>query len=193
MARAQKYSVEEILDAAGEVVVQHGRDAAIAHVVQHLGIPTGSIYHRFASRDALFGALWARSIRRFHEGLVAASGIEDGRAAMAALAVHIPQFCRANPVDATAMALYRLPDLLPLVPESERADLGGINDEIDDLLRDVVERRFGRWTAELHTLALMATRQCPYGMVRPFLGTDVPDSLDSMCVAAAEGILTLGD
>lgn len=32
----------------------------------------------------------------------------------------------------------------------------------------------------------------PYGLVRPFVGQDVPGWLDEVCVAAARGILELG-
>lgn len=193
MPRPPKYSTEAILDAAGEVVLEHWREATVAQVAERVGAPSGSVYHRFASRDALFGALWARSIRRFHEGLLVAARLPDGREAMAALAVHIPRFCRENRADAKAMALYRLPDLLDRLPEASRPGLAAINDDVDTALREVVARRFGRVDDDLTRLALIATRQCPYGLVRPLVGDDIPAELDDMCKAAAEGILALAD
>ncbi len=39
---------------------------------------------------------------------------------------------------------------------------------------------------------MVATRMSPYGLVRPFVGQDVPGWLDEVCVAAARGILELG-
>ena len=153
----------------------------------------GSIYHRFPSRDALFGALWARSIRRFHEGLLVAAEIEDPRASLEAMARHIPQFCRENPGDAKAMTLYRLPDLLEKVPAEQRDELGGINDEVNATLRGVAARRYGRITERRYRLALVGTRQCPYGLVRPLIGGDIPNEFDAICVAATEGILALGN
>ena len=153
----------------------------------------GSIYHRFPSRDALFGALWARSIRRFHEGLLVAAEIEDPRASLAAMARHIPQFCRENPGDAKAMTLYRLPDLLEKVPAEQRDELGAINDEVNATLRAVAARRYGRITERRYRLVLLGTRQCPYGLVRPLIGGDIPNELDAICVAATEGILALGN
>ncbi len=87
-----------ILDAARDATIEHWRDTAITHVAERVGAPTGSIYHRFPSRDALFGSLLARSIRRFHQGLIVAAEIEDPRASMAAMARHIPQFCGRTPV-----------------------------------------------------------------------------------------------
>lgn len=193
MARPQKFSVDQILDAAAQAGVEHWRDTTITHVAQIVGAPTGSIYHRFPSRDALFGALWVRSINRFHQGLLVASAIDDPRAAMAALARHIPQFCRENPHDAKAMTLYRHVDLIGLVPDSMRDDVATVNDAIDVALRDTVRRRYGRLTDRRYRLALLATRQGPYGLIRPLVGGEIPHDFDTICVASAEGILALGD
>ena len=193
MARPAKFTVDQILDAARDAAVEHWRETTIAHVAQGVGAPVGSIYHRFPSRDALFGALWARSIRRFHEGLLVAAEIEDPRASLAAMARHIPQFCRENPGDAKAMTLYRLPDLLEKVPAEQRDELGAINDEVNATLRGVTARRYERITERRYRLALVGTRQCPYGLVRPLIGGDIPKEFDAICVAATEGILALGN
>lgn len=193
MARPAKFTVDQILDAARDVAVEHWRDTTIAHVAERVGAPVGSIYHRFPSRDGVFGSLWARSIRRFHQGLLAAGEIEDPRASMTAMARHIPQFCRNNPGDAKSMTLYRLPDLLQKVPAEQRSELAAINDDVDAALRRVAARRYGRLTDRRYRLALVGTRQCPYGLLRPLIGGDIPAEFDAICVAAAEGILALGD
>lgn len=193
MARPPKFTSEQILDAARDAVVERWRDATVADVAERVGAPVGSIYHRFPSRDALFGALWERSIRRFHEGLSEAAQLDDPRVAMAALARHIPRFCRAHPGDGKAMTLYRLPDLIELVPAGQRETLAQINDRINAELRRVTAARFGRLTDRRYRLALVATRQCPYGLIRPLIGGPIPAEFDAISVAAAEGILALGD
>lgn len=193
MARPAKFTAELILDAAREAVREHWRETTINHVAERVGAPVGSIYYRFPSREALFGSLWARSIGRFHEGLLAAATIEDPAESMAAMARHIPQFCRANPGEAKAMTLYRLPDLLDKVPAAQRTELAAINDQVDTELRRVATRRYGELTDHRYLLALVGTRQCPYGLIRPLIGGDIPDQFDAICVAATEGILALGD
>lgn len=112
---------------------------------------------------------------------------------MAAMARHIPRFCRENPGDAKAMTLYRLPDLLKKVPVEQRTELATINDDADAALRRVAARRYGRLTDHRYRLALVGTRQCPYGLVRPLIGGDIPREFDAICVAATAGILALGD
>jgi len=42
-------------------------------------------------------------------------------------------------------------------------------------------------------LVLIGARQCPYGLVRPLIGGDIAREFDASCVAATNGILTLGD
>jgi len=193
VARPAKFTSEQILDAARDAAVEHWRDTTITHVAERVGAPTGSIYHRFPSRDALFGSLWARSIHRFHQGLLLAAEIENPHASMAAMARHIPRFCRENPGEAKAMTLYRLSDLLPKIPAEQRAELATINDDVDTELRRVTARRYGRLTDRRYRLALLGTRQCPYGLVRPLIGGEIPRAFDAICVAATEGILALGD
>jgi AcrR family transcriptional regulator len=193
VARPAKFTADSILDAARDAVREHWRDTTINHVAEHVGAPVGSLYYRFPSRDALFGSLWARAIGRFHEGLLAAAEIEDPRESLAAMARHIPQFCRENPGEAKAMTLYRLPDLLEKVPAGQRAEMATINDRVDTGLRRVAARRYGDLTDRRYLLALVGTRQCPYGLIRPLIGSDIPEEFDAICVAATEGILALGD
>jgi AcrR family transcriptional regulator len=193
VARPAKFTADSILDAARDAVREHWRDTTINHVAERVGAPVGSLYYRFPSRDALFGALWARSIGRFHEGLLAAATIDNPGKAMEAMARHIPQFCRVNPGEAKAMTLYRLPDLLAKVPAAQRAELAAINDDVDTELRRVAARRYGRLTDRRYLLALVGTRQSPYGLIRPLIGGNIPHQFDEICVAATKGILALGD
>lgn len=90
------------------------------------------------------------------------------------------------------MTLFRLPDLIERLPD-QAAELTKINDQIDAALRELTSRRYGRFTERRFRLALLGTRQCPYGLIRPLIGDDIPPEFDAICVAAAEGVLGLGD
>lgn len=91
------------------------------------------------------------------------------------------------------MTLFRQPRLVESAPEPLREQVSVINDDVDTAMRTLVPARFGRDSDEGYRLLMVATRMSPYGLVRPFVGQDVPDWLDEVCVASARGILTLGD
>ena len=69
-----------------------------------------------------------------------------------------------------------------------------MNDEVWAVLRDLAARRYGA-DGDTTRAALVRTAvvQAPYGLVRPHVGGPVPGELDQVVVAAAEGILALGD
>ena len=68
-----KYSEEDFLRAALAIVAERGvPEVTVAAVSERLGSPTGSFYHRFASRDALLGSLWLRAVLQFQAGMSAA-------------------------------------------------------------------------------------------------------------------------
>jgi AcrR family transcriptional regulator len=63
MGRRALYSADQILDAARDLAAQSGPAAVtIAALGSALGgAPSGSLYHRFASRNELLGRLWLRT------------------------------------------------------------------------------------------------------------------------------------
>ena len=73
MGRRPKFDRESIAAAARQVVAERGpRGATVAAIAAHLGAPTGSIYHRFRSRELLLADLWLTVVEAFQAGVVAA-------------------------------------------------------------------------------------------------------------------------
>lgn len=193
MARPPKFTENDLLDGARDAVFEHGLDVNLARVSALVGAPTGSLYHRFPSRDHLMVSLWLRSVRRFHVGYLGAAGAPDARQALRNCAAHIPRYCREFPADARAMMLFRHSQLVVTAPESLRAEVRAVNDEIWAALRALAVRRYAGHGTERVALVRAAVSQAPYGLVRPYVGGQVPPELDEIVVAAAEGILALGD
>ncbi len=189
--RPAKFSEEQILDAAAEAVGRRGRDATIADVAATLDAPIGSLYYRFASREALMISLWTRSIRRFHQGLLATAALDDPVEAMLEGALHIPRFCRSDPVEALCLTLYRHDLAVRRAPPELRADVESVNDPLIALQAGLIRRRWGRVTPTRTRLVTIAVRQSPYGLVRPYVGGEVPGWLDEVVAAASRGILGL--
>ena len=102
MGRA-KFSQMDFLTAAQAIAAAQGPAAVtIASITARLGAPTGSFYHRFASRNVLLGELWLRTVLDFQAGLNAALDGGDGLRA----ALHTPAWVRAHPDDARLLLLY---------------------------------------------------------------------------------------
>ena len=97
------------LAAARALACERGPSAVtIDSVTQRLKAPKGSFYYRFASRDALLGELWLKTVLAYQEGFVAAIEAGDGLAA----ALHTPAWVRRNLDDARLLLLYSRHDFV---------------------------------------------------------------------------------
>ncbi|MFD0539407.1 TetR/AcrR family transcriptional regulator [Actinomadura luteofluorescens] len=131
MGRPAKFGEDRILDAALAVTAEGGPAAAtIAAIAERLGAPSGSLYHRFGSRDLLLATLWTRCVRRFQDGFVAALDAGDAEAA----ALHTPRWCRGHPAEAAVLLLHRRRDLAAAWPAELAAPLEALNARAADAL-----------------------------------------------------------
>src|SRR5262245_14935396 len=103
------FSEADCLEAALAIIAEQViSGVAIASVCKSLGAPTGSFYHRFASRDILLGMLWLRAVLDFQTGTRAALQAGDGLRA----ALHTPDWVRRRPDLARLLLLYDRKDFL---------------------------------------------------------------------------------
>jgi AcrR family transcriptional regulator len=126
MARP-RFSHEDFLAAALALAAEHGPPAVtIAAITERLRAPTGSFYHRFASRSVLLGALWLRTVQDFRRGVRAA--LEAGDAPAAAL--HTPAWVRAHPEEARLLLLHHRDDFVQGKdwPEALRAEAAALEE-----------------------------------------------------------------
>jgi AcrR family transcriptional regulator len=71
VARPARFSSDDIFDAASRLVRIGGPSSAtVVGIAQELGAPTGSIHHRFDSRDLLLARVWIRTARQAQAGFV---------------------------------------------------------------------------------------------------------------------------
>jgi AcrR family transcriptional regulator len=98
-----KFSQKDFFAAAVAIASTQGPAAVtIASITARLRAPTGSFYHRFASRNALLGELWLRTVLDFQEGINAALDASDGLRA----ALHTPAWVHAHLENARLLLLY---------------------------------------------------------------------------------------
>ncbi|MFV8309247.1 TetR/AcrR family transcriptional regulator [Mycobacteroides chelonae] len=170
MGRKAQYTADDILDAALTLVTSGGPSAATASAIGRvLGAPSGSIYHRFASRDELMARLWLRSIARYQNGILAALRLSDLDDALAATIDHAFQWTTANRNEAQLLLQYEKADLVAHWPDTLAMELTTLNSRVRMALRDYTEHRFGAITPELIDKTMFALIDMPYAAVRRHL------------------------
>lgn len=143
MARPVKYPDSKILDATATEIVESGLDgASVARVAKRLGAPSGSLYHRYPSRKHLLGALWVRTLSRYHDALEGATdrpADEDlAERAVAGLFEWIGQ----NPTDSTLLTKFRTEDLVDNDwPTDVRVSVAEQNQRLADITNRVATAR----------------------------------------------------
>lgn len=104
-----RFSDADFLAAALAIAAERGPAAVtIASITERLRAPTGSFYHRFASRSVLLGALWLRTVLDFRRGIATALDAGDGLGA----ALHTPAWVRGHPDEARLLLLHRRDDFV---------------------------------------------------------------------------------
>jgi AcrR family transcriptional regulator len=190
MGRAPKYSEEEMLDAAGRLLVDGGPSALSASAVARaLSAPSGSVYHRFPSRDHLAATLWMRTVERFDAEVVgglAAPG--DAVEVAVAVARSVVDWSSANPVDAFILTMFRREDLTQgeVPPElAARARSLGTRQR-------AAVRRFATRLGQPPELVTFAVAGIPHAAVRRYVGDRkrIPGWVAAAAERAVRGVLT---
>jgi AcrR family transcriptional regulator len=189
MARPARFSDSDLLDAAAEVAAAHGPAATtISAIANVAGAPTGSIYHRFPSRDVLLGTLWLDLVGRFQAGWIEALEALDTEAA----ALHTPTWVRAYPREARLLLLYRREDFLAGDWPPALADRAAhVNDRAAAAERAFAATNLGDDKPATLRRARFALVQIPYAAVRPYVaaGQPPPPDLDALVLTASRAVL----
>ena len=193
MPRPQLHLTDTMLDAARDLLLAEGvRSATVEAIAEASGAPTGSIYHRFGSRDELIARLWMRAVYRSQASWLAALEDDDPSRAAIRAAHAIIDFCDEHPEDARLLAAFRREDLV------RAASTGSLAKELEDLNKPVERaavalagRLYGRSTRAALDRTLLCVFDLPYGAVRRHLtqGTRLPRSLKADVERAIEAIL----
>jgi AcrR family transcriptional regulator len=191
MGRPAEISQEELIAAATLVAARLGPAAtSIAAVSKAAGIPTGSIYYRLPSRDALLAEIWLSAAERFQalalEKFRVARSLDE--AAEAALVT--PRFAREQHAAAVVLNSHRREEFLRAgVPEAYRARAAKLAAELRDGIAAIAERLLpgDSRAKEIIAVALIGI---PLGAVRVFLPQAVPPKeIDAAIEAAVRAAL----
>jgi len=188
-----------MLDAARDLLLEEGsRSATIEAIADASGAPTGSIYHRFGSRDELIAKLWIRAVHRSQASFLAALERDSPREAALAAALSIVDFCEDHPADAQLLVGFRREDLISAVPEGPLADeLAVLNRPVERALVQLARRLYGGRSRAALDRTLLAVFDLPYGAARRHLitGSRLPRGLRADLSSAVAAVIDepLGD
>jgi AcrR family transcriptional regulator len=168
MPRRSRFTEAQILDATATLVAKGGPGAAtIGAIGAFLDAPSGSIYHRFPSRDVLLGRLWLSKAAFFQDRFVAALAHPDPRTAGLEAALSLPRSVHADFAGARIMLLHRREDFLSdNWPPDMGAEAVRLKRQVDDALNDATRRLFGQATRQALRLTAFAILDVPFAAVR---------------------------
>lgn len=196
MPRPPKHDEATILMAASALVAQGGPQAAtMAAIGQAMGAANGSLYHRFASRDALLGRLWLNKATLFQDRWEAAFAAADARQAGLDAALSLPRTVRADPEGARIMLLHRREDFLsdawPSEMKQEAARLGA---QVTELLDRAATRLFGSRSAAAKRATMFAVLDIPFAATHRYVvaAKAPPVELEALIATAYHAVIDAG-
>jgi AcrR family transcriptional regulator len=188
MARAL-FAAADFIAAARSLAAAHGPDAVtVGSVTRRLKAPTGSFYHRFASRDLLLAELWLATAHAFQGGFVAAIEAGDGLAA----ALYGARWARAHPDEARLLLLYHRDDFVQGGwPAALKRGVAEQARAIDACFARFARDHLGGGDAERLEIARFLLADLPIAALRPHLRRREPPPplVDELVRAAYEAVV----
>jgi len=144
MGRPALFDEAQLLDAVERLVATEGPAAATTRrLAASVGAPTGSLYHRFGSRDLLVGQAWLRAVAHFQAGFLDALDVVDVDEAAVGAARHVPLWAARHPDRAGLLLRFRRAELVACWPQSLTEELGRLNGRVERALRAHARQRYG--------------------------------------------------
>jgi AcrR family transcriptional regulator len=192
MGRRAQFTDDDFLDAAMRLISEAGPGAAtIAAIADLADAPTGSVYHRFASRDLLLARLWIRTVQRFQQGFLQALAGDDLDVAAEQAALHVVRWSREHLAEARVLLLHRQDDLAQRWPAALGEELATLNTDVLDAIRRHARKRYGRVGAPELGAVTLALVDLPYAATRRHLGAGKkpPQWVDDLVIRSVPQVL----
>jgi AcrR family transcriptional regulator len=193
VGRKALFDRSDMTGAALRLVASRGPGAVtVAALAREAGAPTGSIYHRFRSREQLLAELWMDVVegfqRRFVEALQGVSDVDGAVEAARFMAI----WTREHPMEARLLMLHRRQDFVSGAwPDELAARAAALEPQIGAALRGYALRAFGRVDSDVMARLRYALLDAPFGAIRPYLQgqKSLPTIVDDLVVTTARAVL----
>jgi AcrR family transcriptional regulator len=168
MPRPALYDADELMDAARGLILERGpRSAGIREIARRSGAPSGSLYHRFGSRDNLVGITWLRAVRRFQSGFLDALADEIPERAVERAIAWSVDYALSEPADTRLLLSHGRRDLLDGNPGAHlAAQIALVNEELEQAVCALARRLFGALTARNVERVTYAVIDLPSAVLR---------------------------
>lgn len=164
MGRLSTFDDRDVFAAVGARLAGAGK-ATFPEIVADTGVSTGSLYHRFASREGLLAETFLDALAAFHDRFLGALESGGGLAAGERAAVSVATFCRAERERAVVLACCRAAEFVSGdTPREAAAAISATNRHAAQALRRFAAAN--RLDLETARLALVGF---PLGAVRLYL------------------------
>lgn len=193
MGRKAVFDRRDMTGAALRLVAERGPLAmTVAALAKEIGAPTGSIYHRYRSRDQLLAELWMEVVEAFQAAFVATlARATDIDGAVAAARFMVSWTCE-HPLEARLLLLHRRQDFMAGAwPGEFTARAVALEPQLGAALRACGQRLFGRADAEILARLRYALLDAPFGGIKPYAQARKapPPVLDEIIATTARAVL----
>jgi AcrR family transcriptional regulator len=193
MSRAPQFDQAQILDAAERLIARHGPSGAtVGAIAQAVGAPTGSIYHRFDSRDVLLAKVWLGAARAFQTAFFERLAGPAPREAGLAAALYMAQRVRERPREARLLLLHRREDFVDRGwPANMRRRAERLGRQVETELRAFSSRLCGRQDARTVRSIAYALVEAPVAAVRRHVAAEEspPAYVDGLIRTTYEAVI----
>ena len=195
MPRPARYDNDQIVAAAAAVAAKHGPSrATIARIAGALSAPTGSIYHRFTSRDVLLGEVWLTTVEKFQGDFAVHLQAPNAKVAGLNAAHSVARWVRKHPQEARILMLYRSEDFFAGTWPKEMSQRAlKLRAEMSDALRRFCRRLLGKTDRASMSAVTFALVEAPYAAVRKYVkaGEPPPPFANDLIEATYHAVLAL--
>lgn len=194
MGRKSLFDRRDMSGAALRLVAAHGpQSVTVADVAREVGAPTGSIYHRYRSRDQLLAELWMDVVEGFQRGFVTALEHARDLDAVVEAAGFMPAWARMHPLETRLLLLHRRHDFVTGEwPASVAMRAAALEPQLGQALRACALRACGGASAETMARLRYALLDAPFGGLKPYVqaGKPIPRIVDQLVGETARAVLS---
>jgi AcrR family transcriptional regulator len=199
MGRKAIFGRSDMASAALRLVADRGPAAVtVSALAREVGAPTGSIYHRYRSREQLLAELWLDVVEGFQSDFVATLAQARDLASAVATARFMVSWSREHPLESRLLLLHRRQDFMEGAwPDELAGRAAALEPQLGAALRAFGEQVFGKADAPTMARLRYALLDAPFGAIRPYVQSQkrlpaVVDELVADTAAAVLGRITRG-